>query len=263
MCHERLLQDEKLLFEHRLGEVQLYKDDFSKGPFYHSDWGGSALATVQCEKSTANSRLCAFRTYVRHFTSVALIPKSMAFDSRKRSTTIEESGRNFAAWLRGQMLRNPKAVFDTIGRLRDALPGLEQLISLGELTDYQELQAEFSGENGTHHYRFDELSDGQRALIVLYMLVFADKNDRLLLLDEPDNYVTLPEIQPLLLALKHESDIELPQALISSHHPVALDLFSERMTYLTREPEASTRISEFQTSDKLLNSKLFEHELAG
>ena len=44
---------------------------------------------------------------------------------------------------------------------------------------------------------FSEVSEGQRALIALYMLVYcALTPDRTLLIDEPDNFIALAEIQP-------------------------------------------------------------------
>jgi len=49
------------------------------------------------------------------------------------------------------------------------------------------------------YYKFDELSDGQRILIVLYTLIhYSRANENYILcLDEPENFLALPEIQYL------------------------------------------------------------------
>ena len=48
---------------------------------------------------------------------------------------------------------------------------------------------------------FDQLSDGERALIGLYMVRSALETGAVpsVLIDEPDNFVGLPELQPWVL----------------------------------------------------------------
>ena len=43
---ERLSQNRKPLFDCQMGEVRLYRDDYSEGPHYTADWTESALARV-------------------------------------------------------------------------------------------------------------------------------------------------------------------------------------------------------------------------
>ena len=43
---EVLLCDERPLFEFRVGEAQLYRDDGSRGPKYPFDWTQSGLAAL-------------------------------------------------------------------------------------------------------------------------------------------------------------------------------------------------------------------------
>ena len=103
-----------------------------------------------------------------------------------------------------------------------------------EGSNYRELQAEFFSGGGRKNsiYRFDQLSDGQRALIVLYFLLFADDTERTLFLDEPDNYITLPELQPWLAELEDGCGDNLPQTILISHHPEAIDFLSDKAVWL-------------------------------
>ena len=133
----------------------------------------------------------------------------------------------------------------------------------------RELLATFSseGDGASRAYRFDQLSDGQRALLVLYSLVFETKPDtgsrgdstdipRTLFLDEPDNYVTLPELQPWLAALEDGAGDMLPQVVLISHHPEAIDFLAHNTVWLTREPESHTRIVEPKNDTGLRMSEI-------
>ena len=150
------------------------------------------------------------------------------------------------------------------------LPGFGGLKLSARIGDYRELLATFSpGDDGpSRSYSFDQLSDGQRALIILYSLVFATVPDsgspddsgsvpRTLFLDEPDNYVTLPELQPWLAELKDGAGDTLPQLVLISHHPEAIDFLAENTVWLAREPESHTRIVEPKNDTGLRMSEVF------
>ena len=67
---------------------------------------------------------------------------------------------------------------------------------------------------------------------------------RTLFFDEPDNYVTLPELQPWLAELEDGAGDTLPQVVLISHHPEAIDFLARSTVWLAREPESHTRIVE-------------------
>ena len=73
--------------------------------------------------------------------------------------------------------------------------------------------------------RFDELSDGHRALVVLDALLDPrqDAAGVTLFLDEPHNFLALTEIQPWLLELVDLCDESSSQAVVCSHHPELID----------------------------------------
>ena len=83
------------------------------------------------------------------------------------------------------------------------------------------LKAAFSINEMSHDFDFSELSDGQRQLIVLYTVLEALRAGLFttLIIDEPDNYVSLREIQPWIEALSEICDDLGRQAIVISHHP--------------------------------------------
>lgn len=72
---------------------------------------------------------------------------------------------------------------------------------------------------------FNQLSDGEKMLVSLYLIhtSLAQGNGSSALIDEPDNYVSLQELQPWLLGVSGLID-EAHQALIISHNPEIIAL---------------------------------------
>ena len=260
--NEELLFDDKLLFSFVNGDVQLYRDDHSEGPKYSFDWTQSGLAPVA--ERHDNTRLCAFRDQVRRFVTLFLETKRMRIGSDSDTDRLSDSGENFASWYQGRLQENPRRIFEAMDHLRDVLPGFVDLRLVQKGSDYRELQAEFSPNAGeaSNIYRFDQLSDGQRALIVIHLLLFADDTERTLFLDEPDNYITLPELQPWLAELEDSCGDTMPQTILISHHPEAIDFLSDKVIWLGREPESHTRILDFENDTMLKVSELYAQGLA-
>ncbi len=102
----------------------------------------------------------------------------------------------------------------------------------------------------------------QNFVIVLFNIVFGDSNERLLLLDEPDNFLMLQEIKPLFLELEDAAGSELPQSIVISHHPEAMDSISlKNMVWLDRDPSSYTRQQDVRNDSELTISKLWSLEM--
>ena len=260
VMREELLFDDKPLFAFENGEVQLYYDDHSKGSKYSFESGHSALASV----ALGYPKLYVFRNQVRRFVTLSLEPKRMRSGSDFDTDRLSDSGMDFASWYQGRLQENPRRTLEAMDQLSDVLPGLVDLRLVQKGSDYRELQVEFSSTTveSSSIYRFDQLSDGQRALIVLYLLLFADDAERTLFLDEPDNYVTLPELQPWLAELEDSCGDTLPQTILISHHPEAIDFLSDKAIWLGRDPESHTRIMDVKNNTRLKISELYAQGLA-
>jgi ATPase subunit of ABC transporter with duplicated ATPase domains len=80
------------------------------------------------------------------------------------------------------------------------------------------------GAEGTPNaveFAFDELSDGQRVIIGLHTIAaWLRSSTGVMILDEPDNFVSLAEIQPLIRGLL---DTDRVQLIVASHHPEILN----------------------------------------
>ena len=101
---------------------------------------------------------------------------------------------------------------------------------------------------------FHQLSDGEKLLVALYMVrdALATGAVQTVLIDEPDNFVGLPELQPWVLAIRELLD-EDHQAILISHHPEVLNSAGEEAgRYLWRDNHTSpTRIGPLNVPEGL------------
>src|SRR5205823_1746413 len=82
-----------------------------------------------------------------------------------------------------------------------------------------------NGECGREQeYLFEELSDGQRVLFGLYAVIqYALNAETTICFDEPDNFVSLREIDPWLQSVSERAAATRSQVLLISHHPELLN----------------------------------------
>jgi len=112
-------------------------------------------------------------------------------------------------------------------------------------------------ENGTDKsfsLSFSQLSDGQRMLIALYTIVCAlEEQDYIICIDEPENFISLREIQPWLRMIEDLVHEKGRQCLMISHHPEMLNyLANEYGTLLYREESGVVRSKKFECDKELL-----------
>ena len=168
---------------------------------------------------------------------------------RRRVTSapwLEANLANFGAWYPPMLTRKPGSMFKAIEELREAMPGLRELFD-----DDGVLSARFESAGTTTSFALDELSDGERALIALYTLLHAVAGTgKTLLIDEPDNYLGLREVQPFLSELTERTlRSDGPQVILISHHPEVLNFLApERGWRMWRERGGPTRIDRFAPS---------------
>lgn len=225
---ERLDFDGNPLFEFNHGEVQLYRDDFSEGPQYPFDWGRSALATIMPRHD--NERLTWFKNRLSDIFVLRIEPFLIGAESDEEASTPSSGLQNFPSWYRHVSQEYPKRQLEFFEDLREVIDGFDGLqlpVDGGTRTMTLSINHGDEPSSNTQDYRLDELSDGQRALVVLYAILrFTVREDVTLCIDEPENYLALAEIQPWLLELERACQDEDAQALLISHHPELIDLLA-------------------------------------
>ncbi len=239
---ERLDSRGQPLFVFDQGNVHLYRDDYSPGPSFAADWSESNLARVPPRND--NTRLTRFLDFVRKVIVCGLYPASFQTESTTEDPMLNRGARNFSAWYRHVLLERQELVPEFTKAIQEVIDGFRGIRMERVGLDTRALMVMFDQFGERYELRFDEVSDGQRALIALYSLVrLAAGQGYSLFLDEPDNYLALTEIQPWLIGLADACGVDVPQAVLCSHHPELIDyLGGDRGLVLKRESSGATSV---------------------
>ena len=222
---ESLTHDDRLIFDFRSGNAQLYHDDYSEGPSYPFDWSRSGVGALN--ERPDNRKLTRFRRAIAGFVIASPCPPLFEPEARSEDDYLEPLMQNFVGWYRHAAQENMGAIAELFRTLHEALPGFDSISLTESGENSRALKVAFRGPSDDRHvvrYGFGQLSDGQKALVALYCLVFLSANRHTsLFLDEPDNYLALREVQPWLAAVAEQCGNALEQAVVVSHHPVTID----------------------------------------
>ncbi|MCY4507321.1 MAG: AAA family ATPase [Acidobacteria bacterium] len=244
---ETLEHDGNPIFSFRHGTAQLYHDDYAQGPEYPFDWSRSGVGSLNDRSD--NRKLTRFRRAVANFVVASPCPPLFEPETRSEDEFIQPFMQNFVGWYRQAAHENMGAISGLFKALGDVLPGFDSisLMASGENTRALKVAFRRAADDGRLDvYGFGQLSDGQRALLALYCLVFLSSNRcASLFLDEPDNYVALREIQPWLVAVGEHCGETLEQAVVVSHHPVTIDYMAgAKGRWFYRDGNGPVRVSD-------------------
>ncbi len=177
---------------------------------------------------------------------------------------------NIAGWYRYSVGASPIQNVKFLESMKSALDGFQTLRFASEEDGVRKLRADFTiAEEGMGYgvatgqfapgvrqltpsvmsYALSELSDGQRCLIALYMILhFLIAKGDTVFIDEPDNFISLREIQPWLLAAEGAVEDHHGQLILISHHPEILNQWAQEYGLrFFREGNGHVRTEKFKT----------------
>jgi predicted ATPase len=241
-------EGERSLFEFKDGMADLRTDSGTEMAKYPCDPATSALAAVP--ERPDNTLLTWFKRHIAGTLVCSINPFNMELLSTKEARYPDRYLHDFPSWYRHLVQEQQSNMFDLTTELRRVIPGFNQfrLTQLSE--DYRALNLVFGdGKAGAEkqiEVGITNLSDGQRVLIALYTMLYGLKGQRCnLFVDEPENFVSLDEIQPWLMAVRDLCGKEIPQTVLISHHPEVIDYFGGDENvgiWIEREPNGPARI---------------------
>ena len=248
---DSLSADGKFLFTFERGTVSLYTDEFKLKVSYPAEPQRSAFAAVP--RQPENKKLSRFKDWITLLVGFRINPFAMEHIADEEDRGPRGSLTNFAAWYRYLVQADPLANSQFISTLKDTLDGFAQLRfdSYGEKGKL--LVADFSGRE-QFSLLFRQLSDGQRCLIGLYAIVhFLVAKGYTVLIDEPDNFISIREVQPWLMTLSEFLDDGKGQAILVSHHPEILNSWAaEYGLNFVREDAGPVRVKRFAPSSSTM-----------
>ncbi len=244
IAEETLAHDGRPIFEFRGGQAQLYHDDYESGPEYPFDWTLSGIGALYARPD--NRKLTRFKKEIRNYIIVRPCPPLYKPETSSEDDHLEPLMENFVGWYRHFSQENMGSISKLFDALRESMPDFHSVRLRESGEESRALKAVFrSSADGTSDYGFDQLSDGQRALIALYSLIILVEDRRAsLFIDEPDNYLSLREIQPWLAQANERCGTSLEQIVVVSHHPVTIDYMAgAHGRWFYREGDGPVRVS--------------------
>ncbi len=230
---ESLFHNDKHLLHFSNGEVHLSNSRYPNGVSYPFGWQRSALSTI--DSRPENEEIARFKEWLAALCAVRVDPYHMLAHAEKEDSYPDRDFSNFAPWYRHMTQENGSGVDEAKKALRQVIEGFESLDLERAGQNIRILKARFAPGSGVPpsspplrlDFDFGELSDGQRTIIALYTLLHcAVAPSSTLVLDEPDNFLALAEIQPWLFGLTDRVDDEDAQVILISHHPELINYFA-------------------------------------
>jgi predicted ATPase len=253
IASETLTFDSKPLLTFTNGEITIYRADHRVGAQFSFDWGQSALVTLVERRDNLLHRW--FRDWVGQLQVVCANPFDMVSQTDQENVRLNQNATNFVSWYRHLVQETPDLIELVRQSLADVWDGFRgiRLEAAGPnvRTLKVALRSTSAGENGDYEVAFGDLSDGQRVLIALYTLLrFAERTTiPLICIDEPDNFVSLAEIQPWLMGMCQAVEDHGSQVLFISHHPELINYLAPQDAVFLRRPDGGpTRIMPFRSS---------------
>jgi predicted ATPase len=234
---ERVTCGDRILFRYEDGDVHLHGNDGIEGAKFPFRDNRSFIAGIEERPETMD--LMRFLTRLRSLRTYKLEPAGMGSVTQEEQQRLLKDGANFASWYRHLLQERAGDIPQLFEQLVEALPGFQALVlkGAGKQGRTRDLVVQMRAEGQkSYEVDFDAVSDGQRVLIVLYALL-ADISaaPRTVLLDEPENYVALSELQPWLQRLD-EALGDAGQLFLISHHPEVIDFLASENSILFERP---------------------------
>ncbi len=251
---------ERPVFEFVNGEVHLFNNDFQHKVTYPFDWFRSALATVQPRPE--NTLLMNFKNWIESMHCLEVNPHTMSKLTEREELKPAADMSNFASWYRHVSQERAVSASRLQKDLSQIIPGFESLDLTLAGANSRILAAKIGLPNadnlrGGYPIAFDELSDGQRVLIGLYALLnFMIDDKTCLFLDEPENFIAIPEIQPWLMELHDRVEDRGGQIILVSHHPEIVNYLDPELGLVfEREGPGPVRVRHYGPTGSLQPSE--------
>ncbi|MCE9556783.1 MAG: ATP-binding protein [Planctomycetes bacterium] len=264
IIHEKALCDGQPLFDRDLDGVRFIRSDGAQAGF-PLDWRQTALAAIQ-PRGVNISKVALLQEEVAKLLILRPNPRGMERESKAEAKHPDLSMTNLTSWYRS--LAQEQEWTDALrNALRDVWPDFRSFKMVDAGLNTKALQLRFDNEAAKPTFLFfDQLSDGERALIGLYMVRAAMETGaaRTVFLDEPDNFIGLPELQPWVLSNRELLD-EDHQLVLISHHPEILSNSGEANgRYLWRDNHTSpTRIGALNVPEGMTAGEAIARGWAG
>ncbi len=227
VIEERLTVSDNLIFNRKEALVTLTRK--STGSIHHEsqfsvDWHLIALPVIQ--EQSEQDPLHIFKTWLANMIILSPIPAKIIGESSEETFEINRDGSNFADWFTGLLKIYPAAYTTIDNYLREIFPDILDIRNKTIGENAKSMVIQFEADKAILRLDFDDLSDGEKCYFLCALVIAANKcyGPIFCFWDEPDNYLSLPEVGHFIMALRR-SFRESGQILVTSHNEETIRKF--------------------------------------
>jgi len=180
-------------------------------------------------------------------------------ESRQEASSPNWDMSNYAAWYSYLSQESQGKILKLTLELQKIIKGFDSFQN-PKSGDVRILSASFTRPSKAA-YRLNELSHGQRVLIALYTLIYCVPDENFTLcIDEPENFLALPEIKPWWSKVMDYCLENEAQVMLISHHPSLINYLASNSGYwFEREDNEAVRVRQITDNEEGLSiAKLIE-----
>lgn len=230
VLEEKLLMNGKPVYSRHLATVSLAMAGVPE-PSFGVDWHIVALPIIQIKGP--KDPVSVFKRWLACVLILRPIPSFIRGVSEHETLQPNSALDDLGAWFAGIVAQAPSAYSKIDQCLRPLMPDLRDITNPQIGGDARSLVVRFKNEKTEVRLPFDNLSDGEKCLIVGALVVAASEaydEPVLCFWDEPDNYLDLSEVQHFVMLLRRAFGAR-GQFIATSHNPEAIRSFSNENTF--------------------------------
>jgi AAA15 family ATPase/GTPase len=238
------------VFKLENGQIQFFLDDSNEITALPFENTKSSLQLAQL----SNVHVRRFVEWMKnsvHCFRIDAYPGTMDESADREEQQPDYELDNLAGWYRHLVGASPTENVAYLNSMKEVMDGLQALRFSSDEDGVLQLRADFATPTGKKvTYSISELSDGQRYLLALYMILhFTIAEGDTVFIDEPDNFISVREIQPWLMAAEQAVEDHHGQLIVISHHPEFLNQWAtEHGLRFFREANGHVRTEKFKAN---------------
>jgi predicted ATPase len=252
---EKLLANGSPVYTREFAQVRLARIANEREANFRIDWHLVALPIVQ--QQSTNDPLYIFRHWLASALILRPVPSLIRGDSDQETLQPNTQVTNLGAWFSGLLASAPSTYTKIDSYLKKIMPDLQDMKNPSTGKDSRSLLFQFSTQNETMTVPFDDLSDGEKCLVICALVIAMNGayGPLLCFWDDPDNYLAPSEVGLSIMELRRAFQAG-GQMIATSHNPEAIRRFSDENTlFLYRnshlEPTIARQVEELRRGGAL------------
>lgn len=157
---------------------------------------------------------------------LSIKPNTIEAFQSANTTILKTDGSNFTAWYETILQTSSAKLAAVYEEYKNFIPGFIQLSFKSE-SGSKELTVDILRGKESYKLSINDLSDGQKILCILHLLVRVAPENSTILIDEFENFLSPLELQPLYDAAQEALEKNAIQCIFVSHHHKTLNWFQD------------------------------------